>query len=191
MEEHNYKGFFYPPGGILIWIIIFVELVTYALAMVGLIYYGSQERALYHAHSLLLSKEIATVNTILLITGGFYAALAVLQFKKENFEKTTKYLLWAMLLGVGFLLLKGWEYYQKIEAGYTMEYSSFFMNYWLLTGFHWLHVLVGVILLFFLRRRIMKQQKESSLLDLEAGIAFWHMCDIIWILLFPSLYLIL
>ncbi|MBS1550382.1 MAG: cytochrome c oxidase subunit 3 [Bacteroidetes bacterium] len=190
MQTVNSKSFFYPPGGILIWIVIYVELITFGMAIAGLVYYGSQERALYHADSQLLNKNIAAVNTVLLLTGGFLAAKALQFFKENKPQKTAQFLLWAAFSGIGFLLLKIVEYSQKLEAGLTMEKSSFFMNYWLLTGFHWLHVLVGVVILLFMRNTVRKKKSEASLEDLEAGAAFWHMCDIIWLLLFPVLYLL-
>lgn len=188
--EINRKSFYYPPGGILIWIVIYVELITFGMAIAGLAFYGSQERAKFHADSLLLNRNIAAINTILLLTGGFFAAKAITFFKEQITEKTAQYLLWAIFSGLGFLVLKIVEYSQKIEAGLTMDHSSFFMNYWLLTGFHWLHVLVGVVILYFMRRTVIKKKENASLEDLEAGTAFWHMCDLIWLLLFPILYLL-
>lgn len=190
MEKINYKSFAYPPGGILIWIVIYLELITFGLAMIGLAYYGSLEREAYHADSLHLNKVIATINTILLISGGYFAVKAVRAFKRKEIVQTAKLLNWTMLTGIGFIFLKSIEYYQKLEAGFSMSYSPFFMNYWLLTGFHWLHVLVGVVIIFFIRRGIVKKKEIASLEDLEAGIAFWHMCDLVWLLLFPILYLL-
>lgn len=190
MKRENKKSIFYPPGGILIWIIIYIELFTYGMAMVGLAYYGSLDRAQYHADSLMLSKPIAVINTIFLLTGGYFAAMAVQYFKKKQIDDTAKYMLWAIFSGIAFLILKLSEYYPKINAGLDMNYSSFFMNYWLLTGFHWIHVLAGVVILYIIRRSILKKKNEASLEDLEAGTAFWHMCDLIWLILFPILYLL-
>lgn len=190
MIQENKKSFFYPPGGILIWIVIYVELITYGMAMIALAYYGSQERALFHDDSQLLNKNIGVINTAILLSGGYFAAMAVQFFKKKLTVKSSRFLLWAIYSGIAFLILKMIEYYLKIDAGIDMNYSTFFMNYWLLTGFHWIHVLVGVVILIIIRRSIIKKQEDASLEDLEAGTAFWHMCDIIWLLLFPILYLL-
>ncbi|HRD57457.1 MAG TPA: cytochrome c oxidase subunit 3 [Ferruginibacter sp.] len=184
------KSIFYPPGGILIWIVIYVELLTFGMAIAALAYYGSQERVLFHQHSQLLNKTIAAINTVFLLTGGYFAARAVYYFKAGLYAKTNRFFGWAIISGLAFLVLKIVEYHQKLEAGLTMNYSSFFMNYWLLTAFHWLHVLVGVVILFFIRRGIQQKKEKASLDDIEAGTAFWHMCDLIWLLLFPILYLL-
>lgn len=186
----NHQSVFYPPGGILLWILIYVELFTYGLALFGLVFYGAQERELFHAESSLLSRPIGLINTLFLLTSGFLVAKGVRFFKNGEIDKTTKYYQLAMLFGLGFLVLKLIEYWLKLNQGYHLDYSTFFMFYWLLTGFHWLHVLVGILILFFVRRNIKNRKTTAQIEDIEAGAAFWHMCDIIWLLLFPALYLI-
>lgn len=187
--ESNSKSIYYPPGGILLWIIIYLELITFGMAMLAFAYYGVQEQAVFAESAKHLNKGIATANTILLLTSGYFVAMSVVAFNNKNIKKTTRYLNFSMLLGFGFLILKGIEYYLKIESGFTMNTNSFFMYYWLLTGFHWIHVLVGLVILFFIKIGIQKKQNDYSLEDFEAGATFWHMCDIIWLLLFPVLYL--
>lgn len=190
-ETVNHKSVFYPPGGILLWILIYVELFTYGLALFALVFYGAQERELFHSESGLLSRPIGLINTLLLLSSGYLVAKGVQFFKQNETEKTTRFFNFAMLFGFGFLVLKLIEYYLKINQGYHLDYSTFFMFYWLLTGFHWLHVLVGIIILFFVNRNIGKMKTAAKIEDIEAGATFWHMCDIIWLLLFPALYLIL
>ncbi|HRB92925.1 MAG TPA: cytochrome c oxidase subunit 3, partial [Chitinophagales bacterium] len=120
----------------------------------------------------------------------FLVAKAVHLVKHQQFEKSSKFFLWAIVTGFGFLILKLIEYQEKLEIGLDMEYSTFFMFYWLMTGFHWIHVFVGIIILFFLRRSVRQQKNNANMEDIEAGAAFWHMCDLIWLLLFPILYLL-
>lgn len=179
-----------PPGGPLIWIVIYLELLTYGIAFVFLAISGSAAREAFHNDSILLNKNIAVANTILLLTGGYLAARAVHYYRQTNMEKSAKFMLYAIFSGLGFLALKGFEYYTKIDSGVGMNFSDFFVFYWLLTGFHWIHVLVGVVILFFSRRAILKKGTDARQEDIEAGVAFWHMCDIIWLFLFPILYLL-
>ena len=96
-----------------------------------------------------------------------------------------------ILGGLLFVLLKGIEYYLKINAGYTLGFNSFYTFYWLLTGFHVIHVIVGLVILFFMLIGFNRSKSENNIEDVEAGATFWHMCDLIWLLLFPTLYLIL
>lgn len=186
----NSKSIYYPPGGMLIWIVIYLELVTFGMGIAALAYYGAADRAAYHESAQLLSRPMATINTLLLLTSGFMVAKGVHFFKQGLSDKAGRWLMWALLSGAGFLVVKGLEYYLKIQAGTGMDFNSFFMFYWLLTGFHYIHVLVGIVILFVIRRGIIKKKTNASLEDLEAGAAFWHMCDLIWLLLFPVLYLL-
>ncbi|MDP3441662.1 MAG: cytochrome c oxidase subunit 3 [Ignavibacteria bacterium] len=187
----NYKNIFYPPGGILVLMIVMLELTTFGMALIGLTYYSTLEPELFHTSRLHLNPAIGAINTVVLLLSGYFMAMAVHSFKKQEIQKTSKFMKLALLGGGVFLLIKSLEYYTKIEAGLTLDKNLFFTFYWLLTGFHLLHVLVGIVILFVIHRNMMKKNVQTPLEDVEAGAAFWHMCDLIWLLLFPSLYLIL
>jgi nitric oxide reductase NorE protein len=187
-ESTEPNNLYYPPGGILIWIIIFLELITFAIAMIAMAYYGQQEAVSFHESRLQLNTTYGLVNTIFLVTSGFFMAASVNEFKKDQFAKARRYTGLAMVLGILFLLLKSVEYSAKIDAGLTLGYNTFFSFYWLLTLFHVVHVIVGLVILSFFFIGI--KNRSTVLEDLEAGAAFWHMCDLIWILLFPVIYLL-
>ncbi|MEN8124826.1 MAG: cytochrome c oxidase subunit 3 [Bacteroidota bacterium] len=184
----DYKNIYYPPGGILIWILIFLELITFGIALIVLVINSSKEPEIFHQSRLALNATFGALNTIFLLTSGFFMATTVHQFKLKNSKKASFYLNLTMLGGLLFLILKGIEYYLKINTGHTIGYNSFFTFYWLLTGFHVIHVIVGLVILLFMKNGIKKS--KSLLEDVEASAAFWHMCDLIWLLLFPTLYLI-
>jgi nitric oxide reductase NorE protein len=95
-----------------------------------------------------------------------------------------------MLGGVLFLILKGFEYADKIDMGLTIGYNTFFTFYWMLTLFHVIHVVVGLIILISVHLGINKNNSKTTVEDVEASAAFWHMCDLIWLLLFPIIYLL-
>jgi len=187
-ESTESNNLYYPPGGILIWIIIFLELITFAIAMIAMAYYGRQEAESFHESRLQLNTAYGLVNTIFLVTSGFFMAASVNEFKKGQFVKARRYTGLAMVLGIFFLLLKSIEYSAKIDSGLTLSYNTFFNFYWLLTLFHVIHVIVGLVILSFFFVGI--KNRSTALEDLEAGAAFWHMCDLIWILLFPVIYLL-
>jgi len=191
----DYKNIYYPPGGILIWILITLELITFGVALIALAYMSKEDPEIYHQSRLMLNPAYGAVNTVFLLVSGFFMATTVHQFKKHNFSKASFYLKLTMLGGFLFLALKTVEYYQKINSGLFLDYDTFFTFYWLLTGFHVIHVLVGLVILtyfyFSLRKQKTSDQSNLEEEDLEAGAAFWHMCDLIWLLLFPVIYLIL
>ena len=185
----NYKNIYYPPGGILMWILIFLELITFGVALIVLVINSKENPELFHQSRLALNSTFGAINTIFLLTSGAFMAVTVHEFKQNNFKKASFYLKLTMLGGLLFLVLKSIEYYLKIESGHTLGSNSFFTFYWLLTGFHVIHVIVGLVILLFTQNGLKKG--KALLEDIEASAAFWHMCDLIWLLLFPVLYLIL
>ena len=185
----DYKNVYYPPGGILLWIIIIIELLTFGIALISMVYLGKQEPTLFHDSRLHLNATFGTINTVFLLTSGFFMANSVHEFKLNNIPKAKKYLLITMLFGVLFLILKSIEYYSKIEAGISLDTNTFFTFYWMLTLFHFSHVIIGLIILAIMYFG-MRKENNTQVEDLEASAAFWHMCDLIWLLLFPVIYLI-
>ncbi|MGV8945777.1 MAG: cytochrome c oxidase subunit 3 [Lutibacter sp.] len=190
LVKENSKNIYYPPGGILLWIIIFLELFTFGVAMVAMVMYSKDEPEVFHSSRLLLNTTFGIVNTIFLITSGFFMTQVVISFKALDNKKSAFYLKLTMLGGVLFLILKSIEYYGKMEAGLTVNYNTFFTFYWMLTLFHLIHVVVGLVILSTVYVGLNKKDKVLELDDVEASATFWHMCDLIWLLLFPVIYLI-
>lgn len=189
LETNRYKNFFYPPGGILLWLIIFVEMLSFGFALVAFAYFRNLDPDTFRSSGNLLNANLATVNTILLLLSGFFMANAVKHFHIKAYKSAHSNSLSAMIGGLLFIGFKLFEYYGKLENGYTLSFNMFFTFYWLLTGFHLIHVLTGLVILYFLSRKLKQQPEKLKPEDFEAGAAFWHMCDLIWLLLFPVLYL--
>lgn len=186
----NYSNIYYPPGGILLWILIFLELITFGIALIALVVSSKESPEIFHQSRLELNTTIGAINTVFLLVSGFFMATTVHQFKLNNLKRTSFFLKLTMLGGLLFLILKGVEYYFKINAGHVLGFNSFYTFYWLLTGFHVVHVIVGLVILVFINNGL-KKPHSTAIEDVEASAAFWHMCDLIWLLLFPTLYLIL
>jgi len=191
MAEVNSTNIYYPPGGILMWMIIFLELFTFGIALVVFVISSKEDPTIFHQSRLSLNTTFGAINTVFLLTSGFFMATTVHQVKENNIKKASFFLKITMLGGLLFLVLKGIEYYLKINAGYTLGFNSFYTFYWLLTGFHVIHVIVGLVILFFMHNDFNRFNSKNNIDDVEAGATFWHMCDLIWLLLFPILYLIL
>lgn len=185
----DYKNIYYPPGGILLWIIILLELLTFGIALIALIIGSKDNPELYHESRLHLNATFGTINTIFLLSSGAFMATSVYQYKQNKPKKAIKFINFTMFGGFLFLILKGFEYYLKIKTGHTLGFNTFFTYYWLLTGFHVVHVLVGLAIL--LSTKIGLKKNKMNIEDIEASATFWHMCDLIWLILFPILYLIL
>ena len=187
-QKVDHKNIYYPPGGILMWILIFLELITFGIALIVLAISSKENPTAFLESSSQLNSTYGATNTVFLLVSGFFMITSVRQFKLNNIKKSKIYLQLTMLGGVLFLGLKSVEYIEKLEHGFSLGYDTFFNFYWLLTGFHVIHVLVGIVLLLFMHRGLSKG--TSAIEDIEASATFWHMCDLIWLLLFPILYLV-
>jgi len=182
---------FYPPGGILIWLIMMVEIMTFLGGVFIFMYYRNIDTEAFSFYSNQMNPLWGTVNTLVLITSGYFMANSLVKLRVDDTRGASRYILWALLFGVLFLSIKTVEYYLKLNEGLGMGYDTFFTLYWLMTGFHFIHVLFGVGLLSYMHIGI-KRKKYSAedFSDVEASGTYWHMCDLIWILIFPILYLI-
>lgn len=190
VEQIESKKIWYPPGGILIWIIIFLELITFGAALIAMAHYSNQETELFHNSSLKLNTAMGMFNTLFLLTSGYFMAISVSALKNNNKTKFKKLLGLTMFFGCLFLSLKSFEYIEKLNEGLTIGYNTFFTFYWMLTLFHVIHVIVGLVILISIYFGITNEQSDTSIDDVEAGAGFWHMCDLIWMMLFPVIYLL-
>lgn len=188
-ESGNQHKFFYPPGGLLIWIIIYLELLTFGAALAVMAFYSKEEPGLFHASRMQLNVTLGTLNTVVLLCSGYFMAKAMEKARQGLNKQLSVYLTLTMLLGLLFVSLKSFEYYEKLDAGIDFLSNNFFTFYWSLTIFHLAHVLVGLGILFYFKR-LHTKGKAILITDLEAGAAFWHLCDLIWLLIFPTLYLL-
>ncbi len=187
-SQHT-KSIYYPPGGILLWMIAFLELITFGIALVVMTVYSRQEPELFHQSRLQLNTILGTLNTGFLLSSGFFMAMASRRFREQNFSKTAFFLKLSILFGLLFVLFKGIEYTEKINAGIGFSTNLFYSFYWSLTIFHLGHVGAGLVILSIFLLKVLKKQFPSPE-DFEAGAAFWHLCDLIWLLIFPVLYLL-
>ena len=179
-----------PPGGILIWIIVAVELVTFGCGLIVFAVQRAAEPAVFAAGRALLNQQAALVNTFVLITGGWCMVNALEARRRAARPAAFRWCSAALIASGVFLAIKLWEYSAKLDHGLTLRHDSFFTLYWLLTGFHFMHVAVAAVILacftFGLRARGTAPEPDS----MEAGAVFWHLCDLIWLLLYPVLYLL-
>ena len=188
-EHIDHRHIAYPHGGLLVWIVILLEIGTFGLGVAGLVYYGSLDPDGFSAGREQLNLGYGTINTMLLLSSGYCMAVAMHQLKTKALEKCLRWMRISILGGLLFTGVKGLEYSEKLNADLGMGHDMFFTFYWLMTAFHLVHVVVGLLIIWVLYLRLSKE-KPTDILDVEAGAAFWHLCDLIWLILFPALYLL-
>lgn len=166
------------PGDLMIWVVIVSELLVFGAGLLAFLGMRALDPIGFAVDQAQLNRVAGAANTIVLVSSGYCAARAV-----HATRYVRAWLTGAVALGVVFLIVKWMEYAEKAQLGIGIETSDFFTFYYLLTGFHALHVVAGLVIFGLLMRRHTPR-------NLEAGAAFWHMVDLIWILLFPIIYLV-
>lgn len=185
------KSIYYPPGGILIWFLILLEIFTFLGGIFAFLLYRKDALEEFKQAQAFLNPLVGTINTLVLITSGYFMANSIHQLKEGNHLQSKKSTQIAMLLGILFLIIKSVEFYGKISSGIGFTHNTFFTFYWLMTGFHYVHVLFGVGLLAYMQKAISNEKYNAkNMFDVESSATYWHLCDLIWILIFPILYLL-
>ena len=170
------------PGNPLMWILIVSELAVFGAALAGYAGVRLRDPQGFVAAQDTLNRIAGAANTAVLLTSGLFAALAVEARRALRRGRARWLLMAAGALGVVFLVVKGVEYARELGAGFDIDSHPFFTFYYLITGFHAAHVVLGVIILALVAR-------FDSFENYETGAAFWHMVDLVWIVIFPCLYL--
>ena len=153
-------------------------------------YYRAQQPVLYAASQALLDQNKATLGTVLLLTSSLLVLCGVQFLRTRVSRRAPACFAAAIVLGTGFVVLKGLEYADKLDAGIGLTTNEFFTFYFMLTGIHLAHVLIGLVLLGCVWHRARRMDGRSGPMVLvEGGASYWHMVDLLWIVLFPLLYL--
>jgi len=185
----------YPPGDFGIWVIIYIELITFALLFIGYAFARRLDVELFNQSQLLLDQRAGFINTLILITSSYFVVKAIESIKTLELKKasalTSKWLLGAIILGSSFIVIKIMEFSDKAEQGINLSTNTFFMFYILLTAFHFMHVILGLIVLFIIYKKTKNQTyTQENHLGMETGASYWHLVDLLWIVLFPLVYIL-
>ena len=179
------------PGDLAIWFFIFMELLVFAIAFIAYAVSRAQNLALFNEFQLTLNKEYGAINTIFLITSSYFVIRAVHAIKLDNVKGCINNINIALGFGTAFLLLKSLEYYEKFSAGVSLSTNTFYMFYLSLTMFHFLHVILGMVILLAVMIKAKRgYYSAENYFGVETGASYWHMVDLVWIILFPLVYII-
>jgi nitric oxide reductase NorE protein len=179
------------PGETGIWVFIFGDMLVFAIMFATYLYYRGKNVALFNASQQLLNPEFGLVNTLLLLTSSLCVVWAVGTVRRGVHQPARPLILGAFGCGLAFSVLKIIEYSAKVHAGITPQTDNFFMFYYALTGLHWFHLAIGLAALtymYFSARRHALDTKQFAWF--EGFGCYWHMVDLLWIVLFPLVYLV-
>ena len=140
-----------------------------------------------------LNVNLATLNTVFLITSSVTVILSYLRIQKGDVAGFRKFMLATILLGCAFLVVKYFEYSHKIHLGLLPKTSLFFGIYYVMTGLHVLHIIGGLVVNAYLMGpgvALHRENPEKFVGRIEAAGLYWHFVDLVWIFLFPTIYLL-
>ncbi|AOW14319.1 cytochrome-c oxidase [Hydrogenophaga crassostreae] len=178
-------------GDGVIWLLVLVELLTFGILFLSFAVARWREPGVFLQGQGALSLSTGALNTLLLVGASWCAARAVMALRAGLSAAGGWWLLGALGGAVGFLVVKSHEFAGKIASGFDWADDSFTMLYTLLTGFHFLHVLVGAVVFGVLGWHARQGAYGPQHLNApESGAVFWHMVDLLWMVLFALVYVI-
>ena len=140
-----------------------------------------------------LNVPLATLNTFILISSSVTMVMAWASCAMRNFGKFKFYMALTLLLSLDFLVVKSVEYGTKFHHHHYPSTSIFYAIYFTLTGLHGLHIIGGMIVnayFLFFGKNLWNKNPEQFTGRIEVAGLYWHFVDLVWIILFPTLYLI-
>ena len=179
----------YPPGDLAIWVFILAELGAFAAFFGAYAFTRMRHVDMFNHYQQTLDTTAALINTIALITSSYFVVRAVVAIREDDAKRCVRWLMAALLMGAVFLVVKSNEYVHHIEEGIRLSTNTFYMFYLSLTFFHFMHVIMGMVILaaiaFKARRGSYSARQHTGV---ETGASYWHMVDLVWLILFPLVY---
>jgi nitric oxide reductase NorE protein len=178
------------PGEEGVWVLILGDLFVFSIFFLMFAWYRGNAVPVFEAGQALLNRGYGLINTLLLLTSSLLVAMAVHRVRTRR-AGATVLLNAAILCGLGFVGMKALEYGEKFRAGISLATSDFFMFYFAFTGIHLVHVMVGLGVLLFVKNAARDPQAaDTRMVLIEGGATFWHMVDLLWIVLFALFYVL-
>ncbi|MCL1050157.1 cytochrome c oxidase subunit 3 family protein [Shewanella abyssi] len=179
------------PGDLAMWFFILAELTVFAIFFIGFAITRQLYPDMFQQGQSYLHPAAGGINTFALISSSCFVALSLNAIRQSRHTYAAILLAAALLMASVYLAVKTWEYNQLLDLGYGLSSNTYFTLYFFITGFHFLHVILGMIILGFMAfRTINGAYQGGNLSGFESGACYWHMVDLVWIILFPLLYVI-
>lgn len=186
-----------------IWLFLCTEILMFGGLFVGYAYYHSLYPEMFAEGAKFLDWRMGAINTVVLLVSSFTMALGIYFSQMNQKNKAVTALAITLVCGMIFMVIKYFEYTHKFHMGvfpgkfFTYEGAQaanlplYFSFYFLMTGLHGSHVLIGMGLIFWVLLRARRGEFNAHYYTPVEGVGlFWHLVDLIWIFLFPLLYLI-
>lgn len=178
-------------GDLAIWFFIMAELVAFAVFFAAYAFARAANVEAFDLAQQTLNRDAGAINTLLLLTGSALVVRAVQGAQRDESRQAAPWMLGGIICGLIFLGVKMAEYSAAFDHGVSLSSSTFDMFYLSLTFFHFMHVILGLVILSVLWVNLRANRYgPDNMNGLESGAAYWHMVDLLWLILFPLVYVI-
>ena len=179
----------YPPGDLAIWIFIMAELLVFAIFFAAYAFARSKNVELFDLYQATLDRNSAMINTLALLTSSYFVVRGVDAISSGNAVYCARWLWAAFFMGMLFLVIKVNEYAHHFADGVTLSSNTFYMFYLSLTFFHFMHVIMGMVIIAAVAVKAHQgAYSAENHIGVETGASYWHMVDLVWLILFPLVY---
>jgi nitric oxide reductase NorE protein len=179
------------PGEAGVWVFILGDLNVFAVFFIYFLIQRSKHPDLFTLSQAALNKDFGAINTVLLLVSSLFVVMAVRAMRAARSAQARRFLVGGFVCGVLFIVVKAVEYHERIAAHQVPSTNGFFMLYFVLTGLHLVHLIVGLAVLTALWSFTRKPDLTANQWAFfEGGACFWHMVDLLWLVLFPLIFLV-
>lgn len=183
------KGFL--PGDDGLWFFICAEITLFGLLFGAFLSARAEAPDVFRDAQSLMVPLFAFLNTTYLLTSSWLVALSVQIAREGRLPAARRCIDGARVLGLLFVATKAFEYWHEIDLGANPGTNPFFMFYFVTTGIHLGHVIGGLGLLTFVKTRLKDSiEQKDRLMWVESGATFWHMVDLLWLIILALFYLL-
>ncbi|MFB1298020.1 cytochrome c oxidase subunit 3 [Mycobacterium sp. pW049] len=179
------------PGDNAIWVMVLGDLIIFGSYFVIFMVHRAMAPQQFLEAQQHLNLTIGALNTVVLLTSSWFVARSVLAARAGDIAAALRLTYLGGACGVAFIGIKAYEWSAKIAAGQTMggpsHFDEFFNFYYMLTGVHLFHVMLGLLILGIVVRELRNPRKRRIPM-IESVAAYWHMVDLLWVVIFGLLY---
>jgi nitric oxide reductase NorE protein len=179
------------PGEAGVWIFILGDISVFAVFFTYYLVQRNKHVDLFDASQATLNKNFGALNTMFLLISSLFVLMAVRAMRIAKRILAQRLIAGAFCCGLAFIVVKVFEYHERIAAHQIPTTNNFYLLYFVLTGLHLFHLVIGLgvlTALFFLARKAALSTHQWAFF--EGGACFWHMVDLLWLVLFPLIFLV-
>jgi nitric oxide reductase NorE protein len=179
------------PGEPGVWVALIAEMATFTALFGVIVWSRASNPRIFAEGQAVLSQPLGLFNTIVLIAGSVLVVNAITAVQRGQTQQASRSLGAAMACGAVFAAVKAVEYHHVVHHGAFIHTNAYWMFFFAVTGAHLLHVFVGVSVLGLIRRRVrlgLPGRRDRELF--MSATCYWHMVDLLWLVLFPLFYLV-